>query len=129
MAKDELSFELLAAGLRQDSHDLGRFSEVLATKLEAALPGQVTVTRQGGLFQKVKPVKTVTVQLEPWQYELSVDQGRPTTRRVKRVRGVAIKTEPLSLAAWIEELAKSLYEVAQKEEAARLALERFLIQP
>ena len=49
---EEGSFDMVAAGLRADAADLDAFVEALAVKLEGALPGRVTIARQGGLFSR-----------------------------------------------------------------------------
>ncbi len=126
---DALSFDVLAASLRQDTRDLAVFSEVLAKKLEQAVPHWVQIDRRGGLFQKNPPVRRITVTFDPWQYVLDSDRGRVNTARVKMVRGVAIKTEPLDLNPWIDALSQDMVEAASREAQARESLERFLIQP
>lgn len=126
---DSLSFDILAASLRQDSRDLSVFSEVLAKKLEGAVPGYCQVERQGGLFQKNPPVRRIIVTLDPWQYILENQRGRVSTVRVKLVRGVAIKTDPMELNPWIDALSQELVQVASHEAQARESLERFLLEP
>lgn len=123
----ELSFDMLSASLRQDSRDVAIFGEVLAKKLEEAIPAWVQVERQGGLFQKNPAVRRILVSLDPWQYILETHRGRVQTSRVKLVRGVAIKTEPLELTRWIDALAQGMVSAAASEEKARESLERFLL--
>jgi hypothetical protein len=124
---DALSFDVLASSLRQDTRDLAVFSEVLAKKLEQAVPQYVRVERQGGLFQKNPPVRRLIISFDPWQYLLENQKGRVTTARVKTVRGVAIKTEPMALDPWIDALSEELVRVAQQEASSRASLERFLL--
>ena len=122
---DGLSFDVLAASLRQDTRDLAVFSEVLAKKLEQAVPSYVQVDRQGGLFQKNPPVRRLTVTFEPWQYILENHRGRVSTARVKLVRGVAIKTDPMDLNPWIDALSEELVKAAGEGAAARPDPQRF----
>ncbi len=126
---DALSFDVLAASLRQDTRDLAMFSEVLAKKLEEAVPTYVRVERQGGLFQKNPLVRRVLVTLDAWQYILENQRGRVSTSRAKTVRGVAIKTEPMDLNPWIDALSQELVAMASQESSARQSLERFLLEP
>lgn len=126
---DALSFDILAASLRQDTRDLAVFSEVLAKKLEGAVPAYVRVERQGGLFQKNPSVRRIIVTLDPWQYTLENQRGRVSTSRAKTVRGVAIRTEPLELHPWIDALSQELVQIASQESSARETLERFLLDP
>lgn len=123
---EDFGFELLASSLRADAADLNVFAEALATKLEGALPGQTTVDRKGGLFSKAKRVRQVTVDLGDSRYELSADGGRVETTRCKTVRGIVLKTERLPVDEWIEDLSRQLAAEAQRNEQARLALERLL---
>lgn len=124
---DSLSFDVLAASLRQDNEDLKVFTEVLAKKLEQAAPAFVRVERAGGLFQKNPTVKRIVVSFEPWQYVLENQRGRLNTSRSKLVRGVAIKSELLDLNPWIDALSQELVARASQEAAARESLERFLL--
>lgn len=124
---DSLSFDVLAASLRQDNEDLKVFTEVLAKKLEQAAPAFVHVERAGGLFQKNPTVKRIVVSFEPWQYVLENQRGRLNTSRSKLVRGVAIKSELLDLNPWIDALSQELVARASQEAAARESLERFLL--
>ncbi len=128
MMDNSLSFDVLAASLRHDTRDLAVFSEVLAKKLEEAVPGFVRVERQGGLFQKNPPVRRLMVTFDAWQYVLENQRGRVNTARVKMVRGVAIKTDPMELNPWIDALSQELVQVASREASARESLERFLLE-
>ena len=74
----EETFDLAAAGLRADGTDLRISVEVLASKLEQALPGQARVERHGGglLGRGEKRVRRVQVKLGSNRYQLNVDGGR-----------------------------------------------------
>lgn len=124
---DELSFDILSASLRQDTRDLAVYTDVLSKKLEQAIPSFVEVERQGGLFKKSTAIKRITITLDPWQYRLEVDRGRLSTLRIKMVRGVAIKSEPLTLDAWVDALSQDLLVIAASRQDARQSLERFLL--
>lgn len=126
MAED-LSFDLLAASLRQDTGDIMTFLEVLAKKLEAAIPMQTTVDRRGGLFSKTKAVHAITVHASDWQYTLTQDHGRIEALRIKMVRGIALKTENGSLAEWIQWVSQELMRLAAESADVRTGLERFLL--
>ncbi|HZU11987.1 MAG TPA: hypothetical protein VFB58_04035 [Chloroflexota bacterium] len=123
---DDLDFEMVAASLRADTRDLTTFINVLADKLQGALPDRVMVRRGGGLFSRDKGVRSVAVDLGKTRYELEAERGRLTPRRATAVRGVTLKTEEIPLADWIDELSRELTEEAQRSEGARLALQRLL---
>jgi hypothetical protein len=121
--------DLLAASLRADSSDLKAFLEVLAVKLEGALPEQTEVIRQNKLFSREHPVREILVTLGDYQYRIVREQqgARLTTSRAKVVRGIVLKTDQLAMEQWIGELAASLAHQANQSDQARQALERFLL--
>ena len=122
MAED--SFDLDAAGLRADGADLASYIEVLARKLEDALPGQTEVRRRSkGFLSREKVVDTSEVRLGEFRYTIARD-GQAA--RAKEVRGVVIKREELGLEAWVGGLAGELRELAAGSAEARAALERLV---
>jgi hypothetical protein len=123
----EVSVELLAASLRASSLDLRTFVEVLATKLEDALPGKVQVERKATRFLgKQKRVERLQCELGGQRYLLASRQGAVEARRATAVRGVVLKTQELPLEEWLDALAGDLAAEAQRSEQAQLALLRML---
>ncbi|MBV9164766.1 MAG: hypothetical protein JO342_01300 [Solirubrobacterales bacterium] len=59
-------------------------------------------------------------------YALRMEGDRARTQRTKTSGGIAIKSEELSLEAWLAALADTLRAEAQRSESTRLALERLL---
>ena len=123
---DEGSFDMVAAGLRADATDLNAFVEALAVKLEGALPGRVTIARQGSLFSRSKGVREISVDMGDSRYSLVSNGGRIETTRRNEVRGIAIKSEPLELDEWIAALSRELEAAARESADGRQALERLL---
>jgi hypothetical protein len=123
---DAPDLDLLAASLRADATDTAAFLEALATRLEAALPGQVEVQRKGGFFGGGKRVRRIAVRLGDSHYEIEAEGGTPVARRRNVVRGIALKSEDLDVDAWIEALSAELLALAQTSERGRAALERLL---
>jgi hypothetical protein len=120
-------FELLAASLRSSSGDLRTFVEVLAEKLERALPGRVKVERRGVRFlAKEKRVQRVECDFGERRYLLATKDGAVETRRATAVRGVVLKSEALPLDDWIDALARDLATEARSSDRSRLALEQLL---
>jgi hypothetical protein len=124
----EDTFDLAAAGLRGDGAELAGAVEVLASKLEDALPGRARVERSGGglLGRSPKRVRRVQVQLGSCIYRLDVDGGRVEGSRERQLGGVAIKRETLGTDQWIAALTDDLRTEAQASAEARTALERLL---
>lgn len=124
----EWSFDELAASLAGDSRDVSIFHEVLAEKLARAFPpGQVNVRRKGWPLGGQKPLQALNVELDGVAFSLEQSRRGFEYRRAKIVRGIALKTETLSLSEWLSSLTQALWQEAQKSEATREALERFLI--
>jgi hypothetical protein len=124
---DEPSFDLDAAGLRADGAELGVGLEVLARKLEDALPDATVVQRRSRrLFSKEKVVEAVEVRLGETRYALAVDRQRVDAAREHEVRGVVIRREQLDLTAWVSALTEDLRAQATTSAEARTALDRLL---
>jgi hypothetical protein len=122
---DDLGFELDAAGLRADGTELASGIEVLAAKLEGALPAQTVVRRRAKrLLSREKVVEAIEVRLGDWRYALRVEDGRPDAAREQQVRGVVIKREPLEVGAWVAALTRELRAEAESSAEARAALDR-----
>jgi hypothetical protein len=120
-------FDLDAAGFRADTAGLSTDVEVLAAKLEDALPGSCRVQRRKrSLFDRTKVVESIEARLGERRYGLQVSGGRVTATREQEVRGVVIKREPLELDAWIQALADDLAAAARTSADARAALERLV---
>jgi hypothetical protein len=128
---NEETFDLAAAGLRGDGAELAISVEVLATKLEQALPGRAHVERHGSglLGRGDKHVRQVLVELGGTggiRYQLAVDGDRVEGFRERQVGGISIKREPLTPDAWIAALTADLRVEAERSADAREALERLL---
>lgn len=124
----ESDFDLDAASLRADGGELSISVEVLASKLEQALPNRTKVQRQGkGLLGKgAKSVREVFVQIGQVSYSLQVQDGRLQGYRVKEVGGIAIKRETLDPGDWVGELTSSLQSEAERSTEARQALQKLI---
>ena len=121
---DGLDFELLAASLRADTSDMRGWIEVLATKLERALPGRVQVHR-GGLFSN-RAVQQIQIELGAWRLTLQMERDYPATERTHIVRGIALKTEQLPLDAWIICLSQALSDLATTSAREQAAIQSLL---
>ena len=122
-----MEFELLAASLRADASDAVAFLEALATKLSGALPQRTQVERAGGLFSRAHHVRRIAVRLGEWEYALVAEPGGALeASRTHAVRGITLKSEPLSLDQWIDALSTDLTELARTSLQDQTALRRLL---
>jgi hypothetical protein len=128
VSDDEQTFDLAAAGLRGDGADLAISFEVLASKLEQALPTQARVERRGGglLGRGEKRVRALRVELGTAAYLLGVEGGRLQGFRERRVGGISIKRETLDPDEWVAALTADLRMEAERSANARTALEELL---
>lgn len=123
---DPLDFDLMAARLRADAQDLGTFMQVLARKLEEALPGVAEIHRAQGLFRRDHPVKEIRLTLGEWSFQLRAESAGLVGERAHTVRGVALKSEQLHIDAWLGALLAALQQYAQSNAQAAQSLERLL---
>lgn len=123
-APSDMSFDLLAASLRAGAADMATFVPVLAEKLLAALPGRVAVQRAGMLHHG--PAQSLVADLNPWRFSIRMEHGRPVAERAHTIRGITLKSEALSLDAWIDALTTALTELAATDERERAAVMRLL---
>ncbi len=119
-------FDQVAAALRADAGDLATFLDVLALKLGDALPGGVSVQREGGLLRKNRRVAGIRVEMGESRLTLTRTPSGLEALAVRVVRGVALKTERVTLDTWIGLLSEGLRARAAESAEARAALARLV---
>lgn len=120
-------FDLDAAGLRLDGSDLVVSVEVLAGKLEDALPAATKVQRhRKGPLSKDQRVRELEVRLGASRFSLRLAGGGVQATREHHVGGISIKREELDPQAWVSALTAELHAEAQRSAEARSALQRLL---
>jgi hypothetical protein len=122
------AFDLPAAALRADGDDLAISIEVLATRLEQALPEVAFVERRkvGGFRSKRRAVQRIAVALGEEQFELRRTDRAVQCTRQKVVRGITLNRREISLTDWINELIAAVGRSAAISEHDRLALDELL---
>lgn len=113
----------LSRSFGEDERD---FLETLALLLQTALPDATTIERGGAFWAKVRPVKSLTVELSEESFLLQSEAGPLKSQITRRVRGVAIKTEEVRVEEWIHRLSDCLSQRAAQSRAAREALEKWI---
>ncbi len=109
------------------AQDARGFLPLLAVVLSGSLPDETEIERRGGLFQKDKPVRKVAVALGDNVYTLEdLGRGPLAASRVKIVRGIKLKTEPLPVEDWLADLSAEISARAGRSEKAFFALKSLL---
>jgi len=121
-------FDSFAAGLRFDGEELRTSVEVLASKLEGALPAHTRVerAREGLLRRGGQHVQAVLVELAGNRYVLRAGSDRVECYREREVGGISIKRVPLEPSAWVGALTDDLRAESERSAEAREALARLL---
>jgi hypothetical protein len=118
--------DMLAASLRADTTNLHTFLEVIATKLEDAVPAAVSVTRVRQGFRGPKQVKAIALQADNQRLELVRNGTAIDALRSKLSGGIVLKRERLDIDDWLGALILVLGAEAQRSLQTRQALERLL---
>ncbi len=122
----DLDIDLVAASLRADSSDLRAFVEALATKLEDAVPGAVSVERRrDGMFGP-KQVRRIALEASGQRLELRADGASIQTRCARLSGGIVLKSEEMPTDEWLRVLGEALADQARTSQTTRQALERLL---
>ncbi|MDE2207305.1 MAG: hypothetical protein KGK12_11770 [Armatimonadetes bacterium] len=113
----------LQAAVRADQ---ATFMQQLTDLFERLPVGSARVERRGSLFGEKRPV-AVSLSVGELVYTLrSPSRGPLVAERTHVVRGIAIKTAPLSVEDWLEEVSRALEEQAKLSTQARDALNTFI---
>ena len=115
-------FHLTAASLHLDRADLDSLVEVLAARLQGALPGRCEVKRR----RLGKRVERVAVELGPRRFVLERRRHELAATVEWAVHDMRRRREELPLDAWLAALEAELRREADSSAAAREALERLL---
>ncbi len=97
----------LAASLRAEARNAEQLYQGLATRLADEFPDFTRVETSGGLFTS-KRVESFEVTLDDAMFRMRRSGRGVVAERSEVVRGIAVKTEPLPIDAWVEALAVAL---------------------
>lgn len=123
---NEPDVDLLMASLRADSADASIYFGALCTKLVSALGPRASVSSEGRRSHRGRAPNRLKVLAGDDEFVALYDDGsiRCTVRHL--VKGIALRTDELSLSTWLQELVKALGADAAESESTRIALERLL---
>jgi hypothetical protein len=124
--EDGFELDMLAASLRADTTNLHTFMEVIATKLEDAVPAAVSVVRVRQGFRGPKQVKEIAVEADGQRLELRRNGTAIDAMRSKLSGGIVLKRERIDIDDWLGGLIQVLGNEARRSLQTRQALERLL---
>jgi len=113
----------LAASLRAETVSLVQLFESLAARFLGELPDLTRVETSGG-FLSTKRVESFEVGFPGETFRMSRGGGRIVAERAEIVRGIALKTEPVAVDAWLHRLCEALSNHATSNAATLEALRR-----
>jgi hypothetical protein len=109
---------------KQYADDQHEFLPLIARVLKDAMPDGVEIV-ETGLFKKT--LKSVAVIHGENRLKLEdVGRGPLQASFTRVVRGIALKTEPLTVEEWLAGVSEALEHAAKSNEKARMALARTL---
>lgn len=122
-----LEIDVLTSALKINSDDNQQLMELMAQKLERALPDAVKIERDGSIFSGKKRVKDITITFDEFQYQLTCEKNKKlSAKKLKVVRGIALKTTDVDFAQWVQDVATELAKMANESASAREALNKMV---
>ncbi len=110
-----------AALAKEYESDQHAFFHLLAEMLVKAMPDHALIETRGW-FSNKKPAK-ITLKLENGDYVLEdPERGSLVASRRRIVRGIALKTDVITVPEWLDEICLDLESRARSSETARNAL-------
>jgi hypothetical protein len=117
---------LAVSQLASNSTDLRIMLKLLVAQLADALGDRMTV-EQAGRFRKSDEVKAVRVTLGDDTLEAAVDGGTVRCTIGHSSGGIRIRSQQVTMDAWLTKLLTALQAEAANSERTRLALENLMI--
>jgi hypothetical protein len=123
---DAFDLSLAVSQLASNSTDLGIMLKVLVAQLSDALGDRMVVER-AGRFRKSDDIKSVRVTLGDDTLEAAVDGGSVRCTVGHSSGGIRIRSQQVTMDAWLTKLLTALQSEAANSERTRLALENLMI--
>lgn len=120
------SIGVAGAMIREYEKDQIAFFEMLGSLLAKSFGPSVRLIESGG-FLKKKRLEAIELPVEDWLYHLRRDErGALEAGRKHVVRGIALKTESMSVAQWLVAIQSLIQERMRHSEAAARAIAEVL---
>jgi hypothetical protein len=123
---DALDLSMAVSQLASNSTDLRIMLKLLVSQLSDALGDRITVER-AGRFRKSDEIKNVRITLGDDTLEAAVDGASVRCSVGHSSGGIRIRSEQVSMDAWLTRLLTTLQSEAAHSEQTRLALENIMI--
>jgi hypothetical protein len=120
---DGFTIDSLAAAIAVNRGDGQPVLDQLARRLGAFLGPYLTIKR--GILG-LGGIQSLRLSLADYDYEIVNMRNQFTTRRIKMVGGVAIKTTELPIDEWSQMMATSLAAMADRSSRMRATLDRLI---
>jgi hypothetical protein len=125
-APDWESLGVAGALLARYQQDQQALLDQLATFLETTLPNQTSVKRTHGVLGP-RRATGLSLELAGQRYSLAQAQhAQLEASRTRVVRGVAVRTEQLTVEDWLSQLGATLAGELERTDTGRAALDRLL---
>ncbi len=123
---DALDLSMAVSQLASNSTDLRIMLKLLVSQLSDALGDRISVER-AGMFRKSDEIKNVRIVLGDDTLEAAVDGASVRCSVGHSSGGIRIRSEQVSMDAWLTRLLSTLQSEAAHSEQTRLALENIMI--
>jgi hypothetical protein len=120
---DGFTIDSLAAAIAVNGGDGQPVLDQLARRLGAFLGPYLTIKR--GILG-LGGIQSLRLSLADYDYEITKTRNQFTTRRIKMVGGVAIKTTEIPIEEWSQQMAASLASMADRSARMRATLDRLI---
>jgi len=124
---DAFDLDLAVATLQSNSTDVRLMLKLLVAQLSDVLGDRIQVERAGGRFRKSDEIKAVQITLGDDTLGAEV-QGSGVACTIGHASGgIRIRSEKVTMDAWLSRLLTTLHNEASHSEQTRLALEHIVI--
>jgi len=126
-AGDAFDLSMALSTLQSDSTDSSIMLKLLVGQLSDVLGSRIVVERAGGRFRKSEVIKSVRIVLGDDTLQADVEGASVRCSIGHASGGIRIRSEQVSMEAWLTRLLSTLHNEASHSEQTRLALENIVI--